>query len=88
MIYYEDEERDRQVDAFIKDAKDIGAMVEIAKWERDFRPNQYDRMAADALVLCLRISTTFAPNAKVCGPAQVSPTGEQAIVAGSGANPC
>ena len=72
MIYYEDEERDRQVDAFIKDAKDIGAMVEIAKWERDFRPNQYDRMAADALALCLRISTTFAPrqapNAKVCGP--------------------
>ena len=72
MIYYEDEERDRQVDAFIKDAKDIGAMVEIAKWERDFRPNQYDRMAADALALCLRISTTCAPrpapNAKVCGP--------------------
>lgn len=61
MIYIEDEETDRQVDAFIKEAKDIGATVEIARAERDFRPNQYDRLAVDALALCLRIRTAFAP---------------------------
>jgi hypothetical protein len=72
MIYIEDEERDRAIDALMAEAKAIGAMVEIARGERDFRPNQYDRLAADALALCLRISTALAPrtapNAKTSGP--------------------
>jgi hypothetical protein len=61
MIYIEDEERDRAIEALMTEAKAIGARVEIARGERDFRPNQYDRLAADALSLCLRISTALAP---------------------------
>jgi len=77
MIYIEDEERDRIIDAFISDAKIIGGQVEIARGERDFRPNQYSRLASDALSLCLCISKTLAPrqapNAELTGHAPEVP---------------
>ena len=53
----EEEEREDRICAFVAEAKAIGAMVALARAERDFRPNQYDRLAADALELCLRLQT-------------------------------
>jgi len=61
VIYIEDEEYERKIDVIIKAANDIGSAVEIARSERDFRPNQYDRLAAAALELCLSAHRTFAP---------------------------
>jgi len=57
VIYVEDEEKDKVIDDFIRDAKIIGSQVEIVRREHGSRPLQYDTLAADALALCLRIHT-------------------------------